>query len=97
VSTRRIRAAWIGERGFTLVELLVVIAIIAVLIALLLTVLTGARKAADAVKCASNLRQLGAAVQQYAIDNKGYMPPVRWGGPPHRARGAARAYNFFLL
>jgi prepilin-type N-terminal cleavage/methylation domain-containing protein/prepilin-type processing-associated H-X9-DG protein len=64
------------RRGFTLVELLVVIGIIAVLIALLLPALIRARAAAAAAVCASNLRQLAVASINYAQDNQGYCPPA---------------------
>jgi prepilin-type N-terminal cleavage/methylation domain-containing protein/prepilin-type processing-associated H-X9-DG protein len=62
------------KRGFTLVELLVVIAVLAVLVALLLPALQRARNQARAVACMSNLRQIGMALVTYASDNRMAIP-----------------------
>jgi prepilin-type processing-associated H-X9-DG protein/prepilin-type N-terminal cleavage/methylation domain-containing protein len=61
--------------GFTLVELLVVVAIIAVLIAMLLPALNKARDSARTVVCLSNMRQLGLALDMYASENQDLYPP----------------------
>jgi len=65
--------------GFTLVELLVVIAIIAVLISVLLPSLNKARRQAEAVQCASNMRQVGLALLMYADQNEGWLFPTNEG------------------
>ena len=54
---------------FTLIELLVVIAIIAILAAMLLPALSSARASARTSACASNLKQIGTAIQLYAADH----------------------------
>jgi len=70
VSATRCRAV-----GFTLVELLTVIAIIAALLALLLPTLSNAREAAKTISCLSNLRQMGTTLSMY-INGDGGLCPV---------------------
>ena len=60
------------KHGFTLVEILVVLAILAVLAAILLSAFSSVRGAARNTVCASNLRQLGQAIELYATDNERY-------------------------
>ncbi|MEM1011091.1 MAG: prepilin-type N-terminal cleavage/methylation domain-containing protein [Planctomycetota bacterium] len=63
------------RKGFTLVELLVVIGIIALLVSILLPTLGKARESARTTKCLSNLRQVGMAFIAYTMDNDSRLPP----------------------
>ncbi|CAN5669600.1 hypothetical protein BH11ARM2_BH11ARM2_00730 [soil metagenome] len=64
------------RRGFTLVEILVVVAIIAVLAGILFPVMIAVRRRAEHTTCAENLHQLGLAVTMYANDHDGWVPPA---------------------
>ncbi|MBN8644150.1 MAG: type II secretion system protein [Planctomycetes bacterium] len=63
-----------GTPGFTLVETLVTLGVIALLVALAVPVLRGARAAARGAVCLSNLRSMGAGLQQYASEHDDMLP-----------------------
>jgi len=60
-----------GRNGFTLVELLVVIAIIALIVSLVITVIPQIRRESNSAKCLTNQRQLNIAFVNYYGDNQG--------------------------
>lgn len=62
------------RRGFTLVELLIVLGIVSVLIAILIPALSRARQMSQRMVCLGHLRSLGAAMIAYANDNETFMP-----------------------
>ena len=74
--------------GFTLIEMLVVIAIIGVLAALLLPVLSLAKGYSKSVACKNHLRQMGIALQMYVHDDQDQYP--RYLGPGTDSYGDAR-------
>lgn len=64
----------VRSRGFTLLELLVVLSIITLLMALLLPSLAASRRSAQAVQCLSNQRQLYGLIRCYVQEEKGWLP-----------------------
>jgi prepilin-type N-terminal cleavage/methylation domain-containing protein/prepilin-type processing-associated H-X9-DG protein len=84
-------------RGFTLVELLVVIGIIALLISILLPSLNRARETANRVKCASNLRQIGQAILLYSNDDNGPYPRTIYSGAGNMSGTDIQVQGFLAL
>jgi prepilin-type N-terminal cleavage/methylation domain-containing protein/prepilin-type processing-associated H-X9-DG protein len=68
-----------SRKGFTLIELLVVIAIIAILASILFPAFATARKAAQRISCASNLKQMGSAMSQYTQEFDETFPALPTG------------------
>ena len=68
-------------RAFTIVELLVVIAVVAILAALTVPALGPVIERGRSARCAGNLRQIGAAVQQYIADHEFRFPAIETDPP----------------
>ncbi|HBN76000.1 MAG TPA: prepilin-type cleavage/methylation domain-containing protein [Planctomycetaceae bacterium] len=71
-----VRVAQSRRRGFTLIELLVVISIIATLAALILPGIQSARESARRITCLNNIRNIGLAMQNFASQSGGKLPPM---------------------
>ncbi len=73
--------------GFTLVELLVIVAIIALLIGLLLPAVWAVRASAQRITCLNNLHEIGMSTQIYVTTYDAY-PPAYMNNPPPQVSGA---------
>jgi len=89
--------------GFTLIEILIVIAIIGILAGLLLPVLSSAKARSKQIGCANNLRQVALGFQMYAADNDGRLPENPPSGSSEKAwvkgnmQRAEEATNTWLI
>ncbi|HOD82341.1 MAG: hypothetical protein BWX88_00514 [Planctomycetes bacterium ADurb.Bin126] len=80
------------RHGFTLVELLIVVAILSLLLAMLTPMLTRARELTRRAICASNQGQIARAFSIYAADNRQMLPPIGWNDPPLGVQKTSSTY-----
>ena len=78
------------KKGFTLVELMIVIAIIAILASIIMPKMGNSRTKAQLTACKGNLKHLSIALEMYSNDNRGaYTPgsPTTWNYPTYLVNG----------
>ena len=85
------------DDGFTLVELLTVIAIVGALLALLLPAVQAARESARRSQCMNNLKQLSIGLANYEAANQRYPAGQKWSGPRAEPTSYAIAWSALLL